>query len=263
MLGEILGARGDQLGVPGDAAEDAQRALAEDLQHFQVVAGIGAVVVRFEHLGQVGTGHAVLVNRGTHLVDDAAHDARVVDATEVGAGQLDALFELLAGVVARMGHEHHVGVQRLGDVVVQLVGKGLLVGRNQALDHHHFGTAGLHVLFEAGHDLFQQDVGVAGGDHVLGVGEGERLGRVDVGSGADHGGGALGTGFTRTRLSDRFEEADIDTVTFHGANDAKTHGGYADTSADRDEHNSACHLLPLVHFLGSGKGRPGAALLYS
>ena len=75
---------------------------------------------------------AVLVNQGTHLVDDAAHDARVADATEVGAGQLDTLFELLAGVVARMSHEHHVGIQRLGDVVVQLVGKGLLVGRHQA-----------------------------------------------------------------------------------------------------------------------------------
>ncbi len=257
VLGEILGARGDQLGVPGDAAEDAQRALAEYLQYFQVVSGVGAVVMGFEHLGQVGAGHAVLVNRCTHLVDDAAHDAGVADATEVGASKLDALFQLLAGVVARVGHEHHVGVQRLGDVVVQLVGKRLLVGRHHAFDDQHFGTAGLHVLFEAGHDLFQQDVGVAGGDHVLGVGEGERLGRVDVGSSADHGGGTLGTGFTRTRLSDRFEEADIDTVTFHGANDAKAHGSYADTSADRDKHNSACHFIPLVHFLGSGKGRPG------
>ena len=61
-----------------DAAEDAQRALAEDLQHFQVVAGVARVVVRLNISVRSGTGHAVLVNRGTHLVDDAAHDARVV-----------------------------------------------------------------------------------------------------------------------------------------------------------------------------------------
>ena len=223
VLGEILGARGDQLGVPGDAAEDAQRALAEHLQHFQVMGGVRGVVMSLEHLGQIGAGHAVLVNRGADLVDHAADDARVVDATEVGAGQLDALFELLAGVMTRMGDEYHVGIQGLGDVIVQLVGERLLVGGDHALDHDHFGAAGLHVLLEASHYLFQQDVGVAGGDHVLGVGEGERLGRVDVGSGADHGGGALGTHLARARLGNRFEEADVDAMTFHCANNAKAH----------------------------------------
>ncbi len=186
MLGEILGARGDQLGVPGDATQDAQRALAEYLQHFQVVGGVGSVVMGFEHLGQVRAGYAMLVNRRANLVDHAANDAGVVDTTKVGAGQFDALFQLLAGVMARVGHEYHVGIQRLGNVVVQLVGKGLLVGRHHTFDNQHFGTAGFHVLFEAGNDLFQQDIGVAGADHVLGVGEGEGLGRIDVGSCADN-----------------------------------------------------------------------------
>ena len=167
VLGEIL-ARGRSAGCSRNAAEDAQRTLAEELQHFQVVAGVGAVVVRFEHLGQVGTGHAVLVNRGTHLVDDAANDA-LVDATEVGAGQLDALFELLAGVVARMGKRtpcrRPAPWRRRSSACWQRV-----VCRSEPGPRSPATSAPLVFTCSSkrANDLFQQDVGVAGGDHVLG-----------------------------------------------------------------------------------------------
>ncbi len=46
---------------------------------------------------------------------------------------------------------------------------------------------------------------------------------------------------SKFRLSDRFEEADVDPVSFHCSDHAETHGGDAYTGANRDKHDSACH----------------------
>ncbi len=105
----------------------------------------------------------------------------------------------------------------------------MFVHRYQALDHHHFGAALFHMALIQGHDLFQQDSGVAGGDHVLGISQGERFRRGNVGAGTDDGGRCFWARVSGSRLGNRLEEADVNAMALHRSDHTEADGGDANT----------------------------------
>ncbi len=154
MTGQIDSTWRNQLRIPWDATQNLQRRLAKELQNFKLITAAFTGVMCFEHLGQVRAGNTMFINRSANLVDNAANNAFAVSTTKISTGQFDAFFQLLTGIVARMSYQNNICIQCSCDFLIQLISERLLIYRNQAFNHHHFGTTLLNMSLVKSNNFF-------------------------------------------------------------------------------------------------------------
>jgi len=226
QVGDVAGARGVHLVLPGDAAEQAHITVAQQ-------RGVFLQALAEQPRGGLGIAGHIVALAAAHLVHDQAGQVRVARAAEQLSKNLDAVGQLAHGFVIRRGDEDHFGIHAARQVRVDACGVAGVLGRHHAFDDHH-------VLVRSGvvvhaDDVFEQFVEQAVAEHALDFCQRQRRWGVESVGARDQFAGALGAIVPCMGLGDGLEEADLQTGALQGADQAQAGGRQADTETGRRE----------------------------
>ncbi len=237
-LHDIPHPRGDQLALPGNAAQQLEgfRPVAGALgPEFGLVAGVVAVLGAAE----VEADMAGLIHRRVQQVDDAAEHPLVADAAVSAGDDFHGIGHLARGVAAGRGDDDDLGVQALRHLGVEMGAVGLLLGVHQALDDDDVGVVGR--LLVAGDDLLQQDVFPVVAQQIFRFGHRDRFGRIQAGDDPRQPGRALRAGVGGVRLADRLAETHRNTFAVERVHQPEGDGGQSDPLFGGDDKNGGGH----------------------
>ena len=179
---------------------------------------------------------------GGHAVDHAADHPRLL-AGHVAAGRDGELLgqSLRVAVRGPLAGQHHIGVERTGQRLVQRAGVQPRGRRAEALDHDHVGPAVDRL--PGGDDLLQHDVQLALAELLLQLGGAERL------RGPQRGdrGHQLGRPVRATvgpGLRHRLDEGDLDAPPVQGAQQPQARPGQGGVIGNRRDEQAAGHVGP-------------------
>ncbi len=219
QLGHVAGARCVQLGLIGDAAQQAKVIAAQQRRVFAQAGG--------------EVGHAFV---GADLVEDHPQYFRVAWAAEQLRLQFDPPGQLAEHFVFRRRDQDHLGIQALGQVQVDPRGIAGVARGHHAFDHDHvIADAGLLVKPD---DFFQQFVQLAIAEHAHDLGQAHGHGGLDAVGTGDQFAGAFGAGVARVGLGDGLEETHLQPGPFQGTHQAQADRRQADTKVGR--RNEKC-----------------------
>ncbi len=161
QIRHVAGARGVQVGLKRNAAEQAEITAAQQRRVF--------LEPRRKHF------HALV---GAYFVEDHAEHFRVFRAAEHLRLQLNAAGELGQYLVFRGGYENDFRIQRLGHVQIDPGGIAGAACRDHAFDDQH--VAANRCLLIQVDDFFKQLVELAFAEHTFNVSQPQRLGRLEA-----------------------------------------------------------------------------------
>ncbi|MNZ50139.1 hypothetical protein D3C78_679230 [compost metagenome] len=224
QVGDVAGAWGVQFVLPGDAAEQAELAVAQQWRMFLQAPGEvfgGGFAVQRLAFGVTGA----------DLVDDHPEQLRIARPAEQVGEDLDAVGQFGDRLAIRRGNQDHFRIEAFRHVRVDPRGIADLRGRHHAFDDHHVLVFG--GLLEAMDDFLQQLVELAFAEHALDLGQWKRQRRIQTVGAGNQFAGALRAFVALVRLGDRLVEADLQAGALQGADQAQAGGGEADAKSGR------------------------------